>query len=327
VTVGVNISHDASICIKKEKSVEFFEESRFNKKKYWEPTQENFDYISFKKIKDIEDHFIFSFYGKENDDNERIIENICQKYKIKNYVYDKFEHHLYHACSGFYFSNFDKAACIVMDGGGANLDNNFTCTETDSIYLMDRKKILKVFKTYSGTRYSSFYRNFEDKKKLLKLIENLKNNSNNDSVLDNFTVDNGCLYRMTNDYTPGVLFTHLCFTLKMTSTITNGSRIATMSEAGKAMGLSSYGNSVGMREEDLAKQVQEATYEYTVNLIEKALTNCNTRNIVLSGGYALNCVNNYKYTQYFKNINFFVDPCPHDGGTSVGAAVWYDHYK
>ena len=53
----------------------------------------------------------------------------------------------------------------------------------------------------------------------------------------------------------------------------------------------------------------------------------NTRNIILSGGYALNCINNYKYTQYFKNVNFFIDPCPHDGGTSLGAAVWYDHYR
>jgi len=93
------------------------------------------------------------------------------------------------------------------------------------------------------------------------------------------------------------------------------------------MGLSSYGNSHGERDEDLAKQVQEVTEEYTINLIEKALTLGNTKNIILSGGYALNCVNNYKYTQYFKNVNFFIDPCPHDGGTALGAAVWYDYYR
>ena len=46
-------------------------------------------------------------------------------------------------------------------------------------------------------------------------------------------------------------------------------------------------------------------------------------NIVLSGGYSLNCTNNYKYLQSFPDINFFVDPVPHDGGTAVGCALEY----
>jgi carbamoyltransferase len=328
MTVGVNISHDASICIKKEDSIEFFEESRFNKKKHWEPTKENFNYLSFKKIKNFNDNFVFSFYGKEDDDNEKIIENICEKHKIKNFIYNKFEHHLYHACSGFHISPFDKAVCIIMDGGGANLKNKITYTETDSIYYLTRKKILKVFKTYSCTRHSPLCSNFKNKKKFVKIIENLKNNSNNDSILDNFFEgDNKSLYRLTSDYTPGLLFNHLCTTINMRTKITDDTRTVWVAEPGKAMGLSSYGNNSGERDEDLAKQVQEATKDFTINLIEKALTHCDTRNVVLSGGYALNCVNNFKYTEYFKNVNFFIDPCPHDGGTSLGAAVWYDHYR
>ena len=58
MTVGVNISHDSSVCIKKQESIKFFEESRFNKKKYWSPTPNNFDYISFKNIKDFNDVFV-----------------------------------------------------------------------------------------------------------------------------------------------------------------------------------------------------------------------------------------------------------------------------
>jgi len=41
----------------------------------------------------------------------------------------------------------------------------------------------------------------------------------------------------------------------------------------------------------------------------------------LSGGYSLNCTNNYKYLQAFPEYQFFVDPIPHDGGTAVGAAL------
>ena len=126
---------------------------------------------------------------------------------------------------------------------------------------------------------------------------------------------------MTNFYNPGLLFNHLCTTLHFYDKKTHHAK------AGEAMGLSSYGKNYGKRDEDLCKQVQEATEKYTIELIEKALTYSDTRNIVLSGGYFLNCVNNYKYTQYFKNINFFIDPCPHDGGTALGAAVWYDYYR
>ena len=129
---------------------------------------------------------------------------------------------------------------------------------------------------------------------------------------------------MTSNFTPGQLFNHLCSVIKLRSKDKNGLFFA---EPGKAMGLSSYGNDLGKKDEDLAKQVQISTEKYTVDLIEKALTYNNTKNVILSGGYALNCVNNYKYTKHFKNINFFVDPCPHDGGTSLGAAVWYDHYR
>jgi predicted NodU family carbamoyl transferase len=321
VTIGVNISHDSSICLKENDKLEFFEESRFNKKKYWEPTQENFDYVSFKKIKNFNDMFIFSSYGRPNNKDEKIIKEICEKYNIKNFIFNPFMHHIYHACAAFHVSSFNTALCIVIDGGGARLPKKETFQETDSIYYIDNFKVKAKYKSYSNGRYSTFWSNFYNKKKLVKLTKLVKENLSKENLFDDFFVKENCLYRMTHSYNPGLLFNHLCSTINLESN--NGFK----AESGKAMGLSSYGNNYGMRDEDLAKQVQEATEKYTIDLIEKALTYNRTRNIILSGGYALNCVNNYKYTQYFKNINFFIDPCPHDGGTSFGAAVWYDYYR
>ena len=37
LTVGVNMSHHASICIKDGDKLEYHEEDRFNKIKYWAP--------------------------------------------------------------------------------------------------------------------------------------------------------------------------------------------------------------------------------------------------------------------------------------------------
>ena len=56
--------------------------------------------------------------------------------------------------------------------------------------------------------------------------------------------------------------------------------------------------------------------------LKKAFTYSDSDNIVLSGGYALNCVNNYEYVKKFSEKNFFIDPVAHDGGTAIGAALW-----
>lgn len=75
----------------------------------------------------------------------------------------------------------------------------------------------------------------------------------------------------------------------------------------------------------IANKVQEETYKHTCRLIRKAINLTGKNKIVLSGGYFMNCVNNYKYTKEFPEIEFFVDPIPHDGGTSIGAAKYLWH--
>ena len=52
------------------------------------------------------------------------------------------------------------------------------------------------------------------------------------------------------------------------------------------------------------------------------------KNIVLSGGYGLNCVANYWYLEQLKDegINLFVEPVSNDAGTAIGAAL-YVYYK
>ena len=94
--------------------------------------------------------------------------------------------------------------------------------------------------------------------------------------------------------------------------------------AGKVMGMASYGdmNPKVFTKHTVAQSLEHASLEHTIEIIQRAidmLPDC--KNIVLSGGYALNCTNNYKYLQAFPEHQFFVDPIPHDGGTAVGAAL------
>ena len=77
---------------------------------------------------------------------------------------------------------------------------------------------------------------------------------------------------------------------------------------------------------DLAFKVQKETQEQVLNLIIKASEISGNKNVVLSGGYALNCVSNYYYLDKLKehNIRLYVEPNSSDAGTATGAA--FVHY-
>ena len=79
---------------------------------------------------------------------------------------------------------------------------------------------------------------------------------------------------------------------------------------------------------DMAYAVQTQSQAEVLNLIRKAVQTTGINNVVLSGGYALNCVANYWYLEQLKDegINFYVEPISSDAGTSIGAALLV-HYK
>jgi carbamoyltransferase len=79
---------------------------------------------------------------------------------------------------------------------------------------------------------------------------------------------------------------------------------------------------------DLAYAVQTQTQEAVLKLIRKASEITGKKNVVLSGGYGLNCVANYWYLDKLREegINLFVEPVSNDGGTAIGAALFV-YYK
>ena len=75
---------------------------------------------------------------------------------------------------------------------------------------------------------------------------------------------------------------------------------------------------------NLAWKVQQETQERVGDLIERAVDITGEENIVISGGYGLNCVANYYFKERFPELNIFIDPVAHDGGTSIG---WAKHFS
>jgi carbamoyltransferase len=77
---------------------------------------------------------------------------------------------------------------------------------------------------------------------------------------------------------------------------------------------------------DLAYAVQSESQQRVLELILRAVEMTGNKNVVLSGGYGLNCVANYWYLEELNKhgINLYVEPISSDAGTCIGAA--YMHY-
>jgi len=74
---------------------------------------------------------------------------------------------------------------------------------------------------------------------------------------------------------------------------------------------------------DMAYAVQTQTQKQVADLIRQAVAMSGKKNVVLSGGYGLNCVANYWYLEELKDegINLYVEPVSNDAGTAMGAAM------
>ena len=79
---------------------------------------------------------------------------------------------------------------------------------------------------------------------------------------------------------------------------------------------------------DMAYDIQTESQQMVLDLIRKAVKMSGRKNVVISGGYALNCVANYWYLDQLKDegIKLYVEPISSDAGTAMGAALM-THYS
>ena len=295
--LGVNISHHASIAMYSNgKITQYYEEDRFNHIKYWSPLRKDsvVNFLSLDKITDQIDAVSYASFFSGDRDFE-VVSTLQESLGSPEYYFNTDNHHLYHAVCGFYFSKFEESIVIVMDGGGSSRDNY---EEQESIFQITKNTITKRYSHLSNWR------------------------SNKTKVINDTTTytDNGTEYVLSSTGGMGVLFNKISQEVGFSGGF----------DAGKLMGLSCYDendNRFNKLSIQFANFAQDRLYETVCMLVKKSIAEYSAKNIILSGGCALNCVNNYKIAQTFKDINFFIDPVPHDGGTSIGAAIYYADYK
>ena len=336
--------HDGSICLLKNGEVIFYsQEERLSRIK-----QDSF--LPFKSLRCIKkyvdeiDLLVVVNAIKETDFDIVVKTLEKEKITIKEIFLDQLNHHLFHAASSFYGSGFDNAVCLVIDGWGS-----ISGIPADMEHYLPKKLVVETTTIYKAEYPSSFeviYKNLSyDPERDMEfdcnvLEEKLKEKFDCD-VMTQFDI--GVMYGSTTE-------------LVLENTDALG--------AGKLMGLSSYGkedesvppmlfeDSVFAnanlfknnrtfniknypqckkidsfeKKANYAYAVQKAlekVFVYRINYILEKLPE--TKNIVFSGGCALNILGNTEIKKRFPQINFYVDPIANDACQAYGAAM-YNHY-
>ena len=255
--------------------------------------------------------FGLTFTDPEYDTDHTIAQIICEdQLDNRPYTLVHEHHHLYHAYCAHQLSPWrdEEVISIVWDGGGSNFfhEEYPAYQEMETIYrCTPSKEPKKQWQRLSNSRYvldaGAYFPNLpHDMFWTGKTLE---------------TQINGVDYLFNTQPSMGMKFSQLSQELGCDD---RGRA------AGKVMGMASYSRRVSqnLTSFDLAQDLELEAFEYSCRIIENAIErNPDLKKIVLSGGYSLNCTNNYKYLQRFPDFEFFVDPVPSDGGTALGACL------
>ena len=249
--LSINISHHSSICVyENKKIIEFYNEERFIFVKNYDLNEKLKIFQSIlQKINFKPDFVCYASFGTNYQyceyDDQKIIEALQKQLDNPPYFFNQREHHLYHAICSYYFSSFEEAVAIVIDGGGA-CNFYIPFQEIESIYKINKKSIIPLFKHHTRWRSNKLIGDKENSFSIINYINGFKNKFSDMSV-------------------GGIDFEKACLKLGYPNSY----------ESGKVMGLSSYAYSkekynLDYDKVNIAKEVQEKTFKDTCILIEEA---------------------------------------------------------
>ncbi len=223
------------------------------------------------------------------------------------------EHHQSHAASAFFFSPFERAAVLCLDGVG-----EWATTSTwlgngsslDPLWEIDFPHSLGLL--YSAFTYFTGFRVNSGEYKLMGLAP-YGDPKYADLILDKVLdlKDDGT-FRLDMQYFN--YCTGLTMTNKRFDELFGGPPRQPESE-------------LTQREMDIAASIQVVTEEVVLRLAKTIHAETGEKNLCLAGGVALNCVANGRLLREGPFENIWIQPAAGDAGGAVGAAaiVWHDY--
>lgn len=267
------------------------------------------------------------------------------------------QHHKLHAAAAFYRSGFKEAVAVIIDGAGTFLTLNIDgrdhmAFELESIFTCRYPYDFKTLYRHiggNGPWVNMYYSHMDsstikgetgyheccidDSAGIVKAYEAVTQYCGWQSIEAGKTM--GLFpYGRPNDQIPPIYANGGGSGKWITSdrnliipTYPNGALVneGRFSELETPPGYKEAGNDVTQLQNrrDMAYAIQTQSQEMALNLIKKAVEMTGIKNVVVSGGYGLNCVANYHYLGALKDqgINLYVEPVSSDAGTAMGAAL------
>lgn len=296
--VGFHSGHDVSYCILENGIPVLHEElERISRKKMELGDGLKFFFSRCNNFDDLK-HFTFGNWKARTIDSRRRtfrdqasedqMNKILSQNKGRFY---EFGHHLSHAASAYYTSDFDEALIIVMDAGGWEEDGTRPC--------------------------------FTIRKGIGNKIETVK-------VFPSSEIDLGGLWYKSTKYIFGlsVGYPHGDQAGTVMAMATLGKPIYANLFAGYNRNLQKL-RTIAEKSEQEKFNVAASLQEYTEKLFHKAVSKYipGQTNLCFSGGVSLNCVLLGKIKKWFPEIrNIFCDPVPYDAGVALGSARYLWHH-
>tara|TARA_B110000503_G_scaffold10203_1_gene13813 strand:+ start:2531 stop:4315 length:1785 start_codon:yes stop_codon:yes gene_type:complete len=350
--------HNAGVCLMKNGEIIFsIEEERISRQKY-----DGGPFASMVKILDYTDRLDYLVVAhtqslaetaaKVDFTGDNIYTGMARKLGLinrKENIYDHPQvidlshmHHKLHAACAFYRSGFKTATAVIVDGAGTFIplkinDEAVTGWETESVFdCAYPSEFTTVYKNIGtrGPNAGAIFPTIEDGKEytttvsdragIVKVYEAVTQYCGFSAIEAGKTM--GLFpYGKPNANIPKLFETDTTVTLSNRNIIVptypnagsvNAYLYAEL-EASNADDVTTLSN-----RRDLAYACQVETQEQVAELIKKSVKLTGNKNVVVSGGYGLNCVANYYYLDALKDegINLYVEPVSNDAGTAMGAA-------
>lgn len=270
-------------------------------------------------------------YAAVNIDNlsQLYTEQLQERYPNWNFKIIPVSHHLAHAASSYYTSDFDKALVFIADGGG-DLVNGYE--EAESLYIATRQNGLQLLEqrlqtnaihTLSREQFhlypymNEIYRT--EQISIAKKYEQITyilgfgwNQSGKTMGLASygkelFPINVPKISSLQYDLTAEFLIKEI-YQLYLSSGLTYQSYIA-------------------KNREDIANTLQIYTETLVMGIIDYLLQRYQIYHICFAGGLFLNCLLNHKILEKYPEITIHICPAAGDDGQSIGAAyVAYQYF-
>ena len=272
---------------------------------------------------------------------EHMYEGFVRKLARKKWTFETtyidLNHHEMHAACGFYNSGFESAACVIADGAGSFLQMNEvpdTLYEFETIFHAEYPEEFESVWKHIGTKAAIGFHEPEPNTFITEYPGHTKMYEAVTQYCGFPAIEAGKLmglapYGKPNADLPSFFNGEwgnrdlIVPTYPNAATI-NHNRFDILKEDYKMHPQGEIVDHTDIQK-DMAYKIQEETSERMCQLIEKAVELTGEKNIVVCGGYGLNCVANYKYWDRFPDLNIYCEPISHDGGISIGGALYKLH--